>query len=45
MADPAFYEQADARQTIERYQKAKKELEVAMEEWELSQEELDEMEG
>ena len=45
MAESSFYEQADSAQTIERYQKAKKELEGAMEEWETAQEELDKMEG
>jgi len=45
MADPAFYEKDDSAKTIERYQQAKKELEKVMEEWEVAQEELDEMEG
>ncbi|GJM34690.1 MAG: glycosyl transferase family 2 [Saprospiraceae bacterium] len=42
MADPSFYERTDVSQQMEKYQQMKKDLEVAMEEWEAAQLELDE---
>ncbi len=41
MAEPGFYESDHSAKTLEAYQKAKEDLEVAMEVWEQKQEELD----
>ena len=42
MADPAFYNQPDADQQIEKYQKMKKDLDAVMEEWDTATEALGE---
>lgn len=42
MASPTFYEQADSAEIMATYQKKKKEVEVAMEEWEQAQMVLEE---
>ena len=42
MADPEFYNQADSDQQIEKYQQMKKDLDVAMEQWDEATEALGE---
>jgi len=42
MADPEFYNQPDSNQQIEKYQQMKKDLDVAMEQWEEATEALGE---
>lgn len=44
MADPTFYEQPEAQATMQQHGALKKELETAMEEWEMAQLELEEYE-
>lgn len=43
MSDPAFYGSADSEKVLADYKKAQKDLDAAMEEWEVAQERLDEL--